>query len=366
NGRLHEAAQGMYLVPDGKATILTTQMEPADCRRMFPCWDEPAYRATFELTVTVPENWLAVSNMPGTETPAGPGNKQVHFAATPPMASYLVALVAGHLDTLSDTAGTLPIRVVTAPGKAKQGAYALHVLKQILPWYGDFFGVKYPLPKLDLIALPNSHNGAMENWGCITFDESELLFDPQQSSHDVEQDVYSTVSHEVAHQWFGDLVTMEWWDDLWLNEAFANFMSDTVTDRFNPAWEVWLSSSRARAAAMSLDALPATHPIHQAIHSPAEADSAFDEITYDKGEAVLRMIASWLGADNFRDGLRRYFKAHAFGNSVERDLWQALGGDRVRELATTWVNQPGFPEVRVHQAAVEQRRFNAPDSPQLW
>ena len=314
-----------------------------------------------------------------------PGGKEVRFAATPPMSSYLNVFVAGELDFIESRSGPTEIRVITTKGKAEMGRYALEATAQILQYYNDYFGVAYPLPKLDQIAIPGGFGGAMENWGGITYYESKLLFDPKSSSAETKQDVYEVLAHEMAHQWFGDLVTMAWWDNLWLNEGFASWMGSKCTAHFNPRWEVWLrrefprDPSRragiAKEAAMEGDARQTTHPIQQRIATETEANSAFDDITYKKGQSFLRMLESFLGDDVVWEGIRRYIAAHTYSNTTTADLWNALSeasGKPVGEIAAGWTEQPGFPIVKVKQeqggnVSLAQERFtiNFTNAPSL-
>jgi aminopeptidase N len=322
------------------------------------------------LTAVVPENWLAVSNMPIASEKKIAGGKEVRFAATPPMSSYLNVFVAGELDLIESRIGPTQIRVIVTKGKAELGRYALEVTAQILQYYNEYFGVSYPLPKLDQIALPGGFGGAMENWGGITYFESALLFDPKNSSAETKQNIYEVLAHEMAHQWFGDLVTMAWWDNLWLNEGFASWMGTKCTAHFNPQWEVWLRRNLPRdptrrvgitkEQAMEGDARSTTHPIQQPIATEAEANSAFDDITYKKGQSFLRMLESFLGDDVFRDGIRRYIAAHEYSNSTTADLWNALSEASkkpVAEIAAGWTEQPGFPVVKVRREADEKVRL---------
>ncbi|HEX5492366.1 MAG TPA: M1 family metallopeptidase [Candidatus Udaeobacter sp.] len=419
-GRINQQGQGLFYVPyqehgsGARKVMLGTQFEATDARRFFPCWDEPAFRAHFQLTVVVPENWLAVSNMPveretllndksrragapepSTSSGAHDGRavatkkslKEVRFASTPPMSSYLNVLVAGELDLIESRVGATQIRVIATKGKAELGRYALESSAQILKYYNDYFGVPYPLPKLDQIAIPGGFGGAMENWGGITYYESALLFDPKSSSAETKQRVYEVIAHEMAHMWFGDLVTMAWWDNLWLNEGFASWMGSKCTAHFNPQWEVWLArmlprdptrrAGIAKEVAMEGDARSTTHPIQQHIETEAEANSAFDDITYKKGQSFLRMLETFLGDNIFRDGVRRYIAAHQYSNTTTADLWDALSeasNKSVAEIAAGWTEQPGFPIVKVRREAdgrvlLTQERFtvnfkNAP--PLLW
>ena len=380
-GKINQQGQGLFYMryqekgSGARKTMLGTQFEATDARRFFPCWDEPVFRARFQLTTVVPESWLAVSNMPIESEKKITGGKEVRFAATPPMSSYLNVFVTGELDSIESRSGPTQIRVIATKGKAEMGRYALEATAQILQYYNDYFGVAYPLPKLDQIALPGGFGGAMENWGGITYFESKLLFDPKSSSAETKQDIYEVLAHEIAHQWFGDLVTMAWWDNLWLNEGFASWMGTKCTAHFNPYWEIWLRRNFprdptrrvgiAREQAMEGDARSTTHPIQQPIATEAEANSAFDDITYKKGQSFLRMLESFLGEDVFREGIRRYIAAHMYSNTTTTDLWNALSeasGKPIAEIAAGWTEQPGFPVVKVKQeddpkVSLTQERF---------
>ncbi len=376
SGKINQQGQGLFYMryqeqgSGAQKIMLGTQFEATDARRFFPCWDEPVFRARFQLTVVVPENWLAVSNMPVEIEKKIAEGKEVRFAATPPMSSYLNVFVAGELDFIQSRVGPTQIRVIATKGKAELGRYALEATAQILQYYNDYFGAPYPLPKLDQIALPGGFGGAMENWGGITYFESALLFDPKNSSAETKQNIYEVVAHEMAHQWFGDLVTMAWWDNLWLNEGFASWMGTKCTAHFNPQWEVWLRRNLPRdptrrvgitkEQAMEGDARSTTHPIHQRIATEVEANSAFDDITYKKGQSFLRMLESFLGDDVFRDGIRRYIAARKYSNSTTADLWNALSEASkkpVAEIAVSWTEQPGFPVVKVKREAGGKVRF---------
>jgi aminopeptidase N len=356
SGTINQSGQGLFYATyqeetsGAKKTMLGTQMEAADARRLFPCWDEPAFRAKFRLTTTVPANFTAISNMPIERETNTREGKEVHFAETPPMPSYLVVFCAGELEAIYGEADGVKIGVVTTKGKAETGRYALESAQRILHYFDEYFGIKYPLPKLDLIAVPGGFGGAMENWGGIVFYESALLFDPAKSSEVTKQRVFEVTAHEMAHQWFGDLVTMAWWDNLWLNEGFASWMGTKCSDHFNPQWQIWLRANAEKQRAMATDALSSTHPIQQPVKTETEADSAFDEITYQKGQSFLRMLESYLGEEDFRTGIRSYIQAHKFSNSTTADLWNALGEASkkpVGALAASWTEQPGLPLVSV-------------------
>jgi aminopeptidase N len=381
SGKINQQGQGLYYAPyqdqttGAKKIMLGTQFEATDARRFFPCWDEPSFRARFQLTAIVPQNFTAVSNMPVEKETKVAGGKEIRFAATPSMSSYLNVFCAGELDAIQTRRGDVTHGVVATKGKAEMGRYALESSQQILEYFNDYFGQPYALPKLDHIAVPGGFGGAMENWGGITYYESRLLFDPEKSSAETKQGIYEVIAHETAHMWFGDLVTMAWWDNLWLNEGFASWMGTKITTKFNPDWEVWQSKSTPRdstrrhgigkESAMEGDARSTTHPIQQPIKTEAEANSAFDDITYRKGMSFIRMLESFLGEDVFRDGLRRYMAKHKFSNTTTTDLWNALGeasGKPVAEIAAAWTEQPGFPLVKLSRNAagkitLTQERF---------
>ena len=351
--------------------LATTQFEATDARRAFPCWDEPSLKATFQVTLDIPSGLVALSNMPiVSTTEQGHGLSRVEFGETPVMSTYLLALIVGDLKSIEQKAtdGTL-IRIWATPGKEQQGGFSLDLSVKLLDYFNDYFDVPYPLEKLDHIAIPDFAAGAMENWGAITYRETALLVDPQQSSAATRQIVAATVAHEMAHMWFGDLVTMEWWDALWLNESFASWMGTKSVDHLFPEWELWTEFvSMDTNRALVLDGLQNSHPIHQEVADPAEIRQLFDAISYSKGGAVLRMLEQFLGADVFRQGLRAYIAEHKYANARTDDLWNALGaasGLPVAAMMDTWVNQTGYPVVDVETSrgggeiavSASQRRF---------
>ena len=357
SGPILKTPNGIYVSDykgqDGKKKrMIVTQFEVADARRMFPCWDEPAFKATFQLNVSLPFDYAAVSNMPiiGT-TQKDAKTKRVSFGVTPRMSTYLLALLSGEMSSVKGEANGTLISTWAADGLESQGKYSVSAASQILPYYNEYFGVKYPLPKLDMIAIPGNYQaGAMENWGALTYIDNYLLFDPANSTPRTRESIYLVVAHEMAHQWSGDLVTMGWWNDIWLNEGFATWMETKVTDKMNPQWDIWPRQHAEREVTMAADALPSTHPIQQVIHNISEADSAFDGISYGKGSFVIRMIEGWLGEDKFRDGMRAYMKAHAYSNATSQDLWNALSsasGKDVTSVTKGFITQPGIPEVNV-------------------
>jgi aminopeptidase N len=328
--------------------MLSTQLESTDARRVFPCWDEPAFRATYQLTVTVPAAWAAIGNMPVAQRVVNGRLATVTFARTPPMPSYLVELTAGDMASVAATSGGRRFAVWADRGRAGQGRYALGNAEAILADYDDYFGYRYPLPKLDSIAIPGGFPGAMENWGAITYYDQLLLAEPSTAIADRQQ-IFATQAHEMAHQWNGDLVTMGWWDDLWLNESFATWMATKETDRRNPSWNWLQDDDQQREVALDADAFPTSHPVEVHIADELQAENSADpEITYAKGEIVLRQFESYLGPSTFRDGIRRYIRAHAYGNATATDLWNGLSaaaGTDVAALADPWVKQPGYPIV---------------------
>jgi len=349
--RINAFGRGLFFVDyptdNGVKRMLSSQLEPADARRIFPCWDEPAFKATFALTVTVPRTFLAVSNMPvAREEPVAPDKKQVAFAPTPKMSSYLFVFAAGELERLTAETDGVTVGVVTTAGKREQGRFALENAVKLLDYYNDYFGIKYPLPKLDLIAVPGGFGGAMENWGGITFFESRLLFDPSTNPDTARRGIFSVLAHEMAHQWFGDLVTMGWWDNLWLNEGFASWMQEKAAEHFYPQWQTWLNGYGQKQYAMALDARRTSHPIQQPVADHSEANAAFDGITYNKGQALIRMLENHLGEGAFRSGIRKYMAAHAYGSTTTADLWQALesaAGKPVTGIAASFTEQDGVP-----------------------
>ena len=371
SGKLGEAPQGIYISryqqPDGTwQKAIATQMEPADARRMFPCWDEPVFRSSFQLTAVVPVKHTAVFNMPiASERALDGGKREVTFGTSPPMPSYLVAFVSSELEALHDSLGDVKLGLYATPGKRERMTFALECTKQVLPYFNDYFGVRYSLPKLDQVSFPSVGAGGMENWGCIIYGDGAFLFHPKEDGFVDRRGTFGIVAHEIAHQWFGDLVTMAWWDNLWLNEGFASWMATKVSDHFNPTWKMWTTAAGGKELAMRLDARETTHPIQQKVATESEAGDAFDEITYSKGQAFLRMLETWLGEEVFRDGMRLYFKRHAMGNTTTANLWAALqevSGKDVRRMAAGWTEQPGFPVIRVNADAsgkvtLTQERF---------
>ena len=372
NDKLRGFYRSRYTDSQGKGRYLaSTQFEATDARRSFPCWDEPALKATFDVTLVVPSALVALSNTPvADETEPKPGVKAVHFAETPPMSTYLLAFIIGDLASVEQRAddGTL-VRIWATRGKEEQGRFALETSVQLLSYFNDYFDIPYPLPKLDHIAIPDFAAGAMENWGAITYREVALLVDREHSSAGTRQRVAAIVSHEMAHMWFGDLVTMAWWNDLWLNESFASWMGDKAVDHLYPEWEMWTQFLTADTnRALGLDGLKNSHPIEQEVNNPAEIGQLFDAISYSKGASILRMLEQFLGPEPFRQGLYQYLKAHEHGNARTEDLWAALGessGQPVSAIMDTWVKQTGYPVLDIQvdrpgdgiDVALSQKRF---------
>ncbi|RKF22525.1 M1 family peptidase [Altericroceibacterium spongiae] len=359
-GTINTQANGLFALdyPDketgSEVRGLFTQFEAPDARRFAPMFDEPSYKATFDLSAVVPADQMAVSNMPvKSEKDMGDGTKQVVFGTTPKMSSYLLFFGLGDFERMSEpTPSGTEVGIVAPRGSGEQSRYALDSLAPLVGYYNDYFGVDYPLPKLDNIAGPGQSQffGAMENWGAVFTFERILLNDPAITSPAVRQQIYVTQAHEVAHQWFGDLVTMAWWDDLWLNEGFASWMETKATDHFNPQWQALLGRVNGREYAMKLDGFETTHPVVQTIRTVEETNQAFDAITYQKGEAVIAMLEAYAGEDVWRDGIRHYMKAHAYGNTQSNDLWNAVeqaGAPGLSEIANQFTRQPGVPLVKV-------------------
>ena len=354
SGTLNDELAGFYrsryTMSDGKQGYMAaTQFESTDARRAFPCWDEPGAKATFEVSLVVPEGMTAVSNTPPIdEKDLGDGTRLVRFAETPRMSTYLLAFAVGPLDSIEGKArrGT-KLGVWALPDRIGHSRWALDEAIRILDYLNDYYGIPYPLEKLDHIALQDFAAGAMENWGAITYRERILLFDPATSSAQTRQTIVEVIAHETAHMWFGDLVTMAWWDDLWLNESFASWMGAKTTGALHPEWKMWtqfLEEDIVRG--LALDGLKSSHPIEVPVRDPAEIREIFDDISYSKGASILRMLEQFLGEATFRRGIRDYLTAHAYGNARTEDLWRALTAasrQPVRALMGSWTRQTGFP-----------------------
>ena len=385
SGILNDEMRGLYLGKDDHGRkYAASQFEATDARRAFPSFDEPDYKATFDITAVVDKGLVAISNQKIVSDTPGPGDKHtVRFATTAKMSSYLAALVVGNFEYIEGESDGIPIRVYSTPGKKEMGTFALDVASNVLKYYDHYFGIKYPYGKLDLIGLPDFSAGAMENTGCITFREVILLIDEKQGSVGLKKEIASVIAHEMAHQWFGDLVTMKWWDDIWLNEGFATWMSSKPIKSWKPEWNFNLDDVSETAGTLNLDSLANTRPIHQAAETPAEIQELFDGIAYGKAAAVLRMLESYLGEETFRAGVNAYLQQHQYANATADDFWdtQAKTSKKpVDKIMPTWVKQAGVPILNVkaqcsgnstNVTLTQQRyyydraKFEAPND-QLW
>ncbi|KAJ3182652.1 Aminopeptidase 2 mitochondrial [Geranomyces variabilis] len=366
-GKHNDKMAGFYrssYTRDGvKKHMVVTQFEATDCRRALPSWDEPNLKATFDVVLNIEKNLTALSNMNAIEekdvTIDGKALKAVHFATTPIMSTYLLAFAVGDLEYIETTstakspADAVPVtvRVYTLPGQKEQGRFALEVCARTLEFFSEYFDVAYPLPKMDLIAIPDFSAGAMENWGLVTYREIYVLYDEKSSSAKAKESVAYVVGHELAHQWFGNLVTMDWWSELWLNEGFATFVGWMATDHLFPEWKIWTSFITGDyARGKELDAMKSSHPIEVEVHSPSEIIQIFDAISYCKGASVIRMLNSYLGTETFKKGIRAYLRKHKFSNATTLDLWAALGdasGKDVAGFMYPWTRDIGYPLVTV-------------------
>ncbi len=368
NDKLHGFYRSVFHDEHGQEHVIaTTQFETTDARRAFPCFDEPDFKAVFGVTLIVPEALFAVSNAPVVEeTATGDGRRQVVFADTMKMSTYLVAFIVGPFEATDavDVDG-IPLRIIHPPGKGHLTAYGLDIGAFALRHLAQYYAIPYPAQKLDLIAIPDFAFGAMENLGCVTFREVLLLIDRQQATPPELMRVADVIAHEIAHMWFGDLVTMRWWNGIWLNEAFATFMATLASDAFNPEWQRWTQFSLERSAAFDVDALDNTRPIEYPVHSPQDANGMFDLLTYEKGGSVLRMLEQYLEEQPFRDGIKHYLLKHQYGNTETNDLWDAIEestGEPARRIMDSWIFQRGFPLLSVEAdssstLSLSQQRF---------
>lgn len=384
-GELNDKMKGFYrskyTSPSGEERYCAvTQFEATDARRALPCWDEPALKATFDVTLVVPQDRVALSNMPvKSEVTLENNLRSVTYERTPVMSTYLLAFVVGEYDYVEDRdADGVLVRVFTPAGKKEQGKFALDVAVKTLPFYKQYFNIPYPLPKIDLIAIADFSAGAMENWGLVTYRETALLVDPVQSSAAARQWVALVVGHELAHQWFGNLVTMEWWTHLWLNEGFASWIEYLCVDKCFPEYDIWTQFvTHDLIRALELDAMSNSHPIEVPVGHPDEVDEIFDAISYSKGSSVIRMLHDYIGDEAFRSGMHNYLTAHAYKNTFTEDLWQALGdasGKPVAKVMQTWTEKMGFPLLEAESNSqgsetvvkLSQRHFGVPDSDSQW
>ncbi|HTW32700.1 MAG TPA: M1 family aminopeptidase [Candidatus Sulfotelmatobacter sp.] len=384
-GILNSEMRGLYLGKDDKGRkYAATQFEATDARRAFPSFDEPDYKATFDITAVAPKGMVAISNQKILSDTDGPGDKHtVRFATTPKMSSYLAALVVGNFEYIEGEADGIPIRVWGTPGKKDMGKFALEVAEMAIKYYDHYFAIKYPYGKLDLVGLPDFSAGAMENTGCITFREVLLQIDEKQGSIGLKKTIATVITHEMAHQWFGDLVTMKWWDDIWLNEGFATWMESKPVEAWKPEWQIDLDDVSNTNGTLNTDSLANTRPIHQAAETPDQIQELFDGIAYGKAASVLRMLESYLGEETFRAGVNAYLKQHQYGNATAEDFWDAQAKTSkkpVDQIMPTWVKQPGAPILNVKtqcsknstSVTLSQKRyysdrtaFEAPND-QLW
>lgn len=367
-GKVDGLYRSTYLQGKSKKKMLTTQFEAPYARKAFPCIDHPAAKATFSVAITIDQHLQAVSNtMTAEEKPEEEGKKTVVFKTTPKMSTYLLYLGVGEFEIIEMQHQKTLLRLLTTPGKAQKGKFSLELAKKILSFFEEYFGIPYPLEKLDLIAVPDFAAGAMENWGAVTFREDALLYDPQTSSLANKQRVAEVVAHELAHQWFGNLVTMNWWDDLWLNESFATFMAYKAVDHLLPQVEIWETFfNHEMDRAFDLDALSSSHPVHVSVHNSHEIEEIFDEMSYSKGGSLLRMLELFVGEENFQRGLQSYLSAHRYGNAQAKDLWEHLSqasAKPISEVMDQWLHQTGYPVVEVQadeekkSLSLKQKRF---------
>jgi tricorn protease interacting factor F2/3 len=355
-GRIPDALAGIYRAPYDKTHIVTTHFEAAQARRMFPCVDRPDAKAEFKLSVRIDSELEAISNMPIRSQKSDGDKKIVTFQTTPRMSTYLLYLGVGKFQVRTSKVGETEVIVAATPGKVQKGAFAEDEAGKALAYFNSYYKIPYALPKVHLIAVPEFPMGAMENWGAITFREILLLVDENTSSR-TKMRAAMAIAHELAHQWFGDLVTMKWWDDIWLNESFATYMAYKAIDHIHPEWRIWDDFCNGeprvetQAGAMERDFLKNTHPIQVNVDSPDEIEQIFDEISYGKGAHVLQMIDAYVGEEAFREGVGRYLSAHSYSNATGDDLWSAIeqaSGKPVKRIMSAWVRQAGFPVVTAH------------------
>ncbi|MCL5094364.1 MAG: M1 family metallopeptidase [Candidatus Marsarchaeota archaeon] len=371
NNKMYGFYRSEYTINNKKDHILTSQFEPTDARSAFVCFDQPNLKATFDVSFVIKKDLTALSNMPVKNEQIINNKKLVEFETTRKMSTYLLYIGVGKFDFVETKFRNIKIRVITVQGKRELAHLALNYVKQILPFYENYFKIKYMLPKLDLIAIPDFSAGAMENWGAITFREKDLLGN-KSSSISAKQRIATVIAHEMAHQWFGDLVTMKWWDDLWLNESFANFMESKCVNEIFPKWKIYKEDVFTYNNAFNMDSFKSTHPVHININAPNEINSIFDEVTYDKGGSVLNMIEDFIGKENFRNGLNLYLTKFQYNNAVEEDLWnninivfnrnnKAKHEIDIKKIARKWINSEGYPIISVikegNKVKLEQKRF---------
>jgi aminopeptidase N/puromycin-sensitive aminopeptidase len=379
-GILNDKLRGFYLSKTEKRNYAVTQFEPTDARRAFPSFDEPAMKATFDVTLVVDKDDTAISNTNIiADTPAADGKHALHFATTPKMSSYLVAFLVGDFKCTSGEADGVPIRSCATPDKVELGKYALSAAEFVLHYYDTYFGIKYPMPKLDMIAIPDFEAGAMENFGAITYRETDLLIDEKTASENAKKNVAEVVAHEMAHQWFGDMVTMQWWDNIWLNEGFASWMENKPVAAWKPEWKIPEDVATGLNGTLSLDAQKTTRTIRAEANTPDQINEMFDGISYGKAGAMLLMVENYLGEETFRQGVHNYLAAHIYGNATAEDFWNAQTATShkpVDKIMNSFVSQPGEPLLTFERAnngkvTVSQERFfldpkDATGEDQVW
>jgi aminopeptidase N/puromycin-sensitive aminopeptidase len=366
-GLLNNELRGFYLSKTARRNYAVTQFESTDARRAFPCFDEPAFKATFDISLVVDSADTAISNTPIVADTLGPGERKhtLEFGTTPKMSTYLVAFLVGDFQCTGGQQDGVDLRVCATPDKVAFTPYALNVAKFVLHYYNDYFGIHYPLKKLDLIAIPDFEAGAMENFGAITFRETDLLLDPKTAPLRVKENVALVVAHEMAHQWFGDLVTMQWWDNIWLNEGFATWMENKPVAAMHPEWNIPQVVAGEEQDTLNVDAQPTTRAIRAKADTPEEIDQMFDSIAYGKAGAVLLMVENYLGEETFRKGVHAYLAAHEYGNATAEDFWNAQTATShkpVDKIMESLIAQPGEPLLTFGAPAggnvsVEQKRF---------
>jgi aminopeptidase N len=368
-GTLNRRLRGFYISRTDRRKYAGTQFEATDARRAFPCFDEPAFKATFDVTLTINEGDIAISNGKLVSDTPGPraGKHTVTFATTPRMSTYLVAMAVGDFKCLETRVEGTPVRVCAVPGKAELGAFAIAAIEHVLPWFNRYYGIPYPFGKLDVVALPDFAAGAMENTGAIFYRESFLLVDERRTSASGLKYVAFVMAHEIAHQWFGDLVTLQWWNDIWLNEGFANWAAVKAVDGWR-GWSFVHENAKETLDAMAVDSLATTRQVRTAVEGPREIEEAFDALTYDKASAVLRMVEHYVGEEPFREGVSAYLRAFSYRNATAEDFWRTLADttDRpVDRMMASFIERPGVPQVDVRQRCesgsteirLSQRRF---------
>ncbi|MHB8390004.1 MAG: M1 family metallopeptidase, partial [Acidobacteriaceae bacterium] len=347
-GILNDQLRGFYLSKTSRRAYAVTQFEPTDARRAFPSFDEPAMKATFSTTLIVDKGDTAISNTNIVSDEAVPtaDKHTIHFATTPKMSTYLVAFLVGDFQCVSGESDGVPIRACATPDKVQMGTYALHAAEFFLHYYDNYFGIKYPMPKLDMIAIPDFEAGAMENFGAITYRETVFLIDEKTASINARKLVAVDVAHEMAHQWFGDMVTISWWNNLWLNEGFATWMESKAVAAWQPDWNISQDEALSLDNVLNYDAGKVTRAIRAKADTPAEINEMFDGITYQKGAAVLAMTENYEGKEVFRRGVHAYLEAHMYGNATAQDFWNAqtaTSGKPIDKVMDSFIAEPGVP-----------------------